>query len=684
MTSNPAVADERPMITFALLVAIDAYVAPLPPLAGCRNDMAALETLLRARARGELDLVTLFDTAATKDAVVTVFREHLGRAGAGDVALFAYAGHGSEEPAPPQIAALEPTGRLQTIVLQDCGRRIDGRLRRPLADKELSLLIAEVAARGAHVVTILDCCHSGGGTRDPFVRTRGWVPDPSLAVAADRDLMTELETARPSTEFLPGALDTWSAPRAPHVALAACRSDETAKEHTVGGTTRGAFSFALIESLDVLGTRTTYRSLLATVRSRVERAAEEQRPELYPLDVGGLGDTLFLDGGLVPVAPAFTVSRGLDGWEVDAGLVHGLRDPVGDEAFVLACRDDAGGLAGMVRVNSVDVGRSLVAPIEWQPDDRAYPANVVGVPLPPAEIQLEPVGSADPDVVAVHDAVRRAVATAGPDGSPSPSIRIVDATTGSPGALRLRVSVPQPGTARLARVDGTPVVGDIRDAAAAGAHLVVSRLEHLAAWELIRALGDHPSPLDGAVTLELFEAGAGELRRPPDREPLATDGSCVLQYQREIDGSWTAPALFMELRSQVDHDVFVAVLDLTDRFRCHPAVPTVKLGPGRSLALADGAVIPATLPRGVVPTPGASVRDWLKVIVSDVDFEATSFTLQQLDEPPPAVSRAAPRSTLDRLAAKAIRRDIGDALTGGAASVAQWSATTIVLEVRVP
>ena len=73
-------------------------------------------------------------------------------------------------------------------------------------------------------------------------------------------------------------------------------------------------------------------------------------------------------------------------------------------------------------------------------------------------------------------------------------------------------------------------------------------------------------------------------RRPPDRPPLATDGSCLLTYTRQLDGSWAAPAVFMQLQSHADEDLYVAVLDLTDRFRCHAAVPTVKLGPGRPLA----------------------------------------------------------------------------------------------------
>jgi hypothetical protein len=262
----------------ALLVAIDAYVPPINPLYGCRNDMAALRTYLEARAGAELRLRVLEDDAATRDSLVAAFRDHLGAAGPGDVALFAFFGHGSEEPAPAEIAALEPTGRLQTILLHDCGRRIDGKLRRALADKELSLLIAEIAATGAHVVTILDCCHAGGGTRDPFARPRSWRPLLSDVAVADRDVVTELATARPSSEFLPGALEQWSAPRPVHVALAACRSDELAKEHRVGDATRGAFSVALVESLDVLGSRTTYRSLLATVRARVERTTQEQRP----------------------------------------------------------------------------------------------------------------------------------------------------------------------------------------------------------------------------------------------------------------------------------------------------------------------------------------------------------------------------------------------------------------------
>jgi hypothetical protein len=316
---------------------------------------------------------------------------------------------------------------------------------------------------------------------------------------------------------------------------------------------------------------------------------------------------------------------------------------------------------------------------------------VVEVPLPAAEVQLD--GTLDPgdgpvptgeEVAAVHDAVRAAIATAGPGGTPSTSVRVVTTDQASPGAFRLRVGVPVAGTARISRADGTAIVADVPDAAGANARLVASRLEHLASWELIRSLGDHPSALAGAVTLDLFEARKDETRRPADRQPLATDGSCVLEFAARADGGWDRPAVFMELHNHADRDLFVAVLDLTDRFRCHPVVQTEQLAAGRRLAINQGQPITASLPDGVEPTSGAKVRDWLKVIVSDVDFEASSFTMQQLDDPPPPQTRSAgPRSTIDRLAGKAVRRDLGGDPSDDT-PIAEWSASTLVLEVRVP
>ena len=59
---------------------------------------------------------------------------------------------------------------------------------------------------------------------------------------------------------------------------------------------------------------------------------------------------------------------------------------------------------------------------------------------------------------------------------------------------------------QIARLDGTAVgpptpIGDAGDAA-----LVVSRLEHVVRWEQVRGIGEHPSPLHDAVTLDVYDA----------------------------------------------------------------------------------------------------------------------------------------------------------------------------------
>lgn len=666
----------------ALLVGIDAYLPPVNSLYGCVNDVAALERYLTGRVGDRLDLQTLLDADATRANVTSAFREHLGAAGPGDVALFGYCGHGSEEAAPDAVAQFEPTGRIQTLLLHDSGRSVGGEMQRALADKELAVLIAGVAVSGAHVVVILDCCHSGGGTRDPYVRVRGWRPDMAPATGEGRDVVLALNEPRPVSEFLPGTVEGWSAPAAPHVALAACRSFETAKEYRAGETTRGAFSVALGEALDVLGPRTTYRSLLATVGSRVVRTADDQHPELFPVDVGGAGDGLFLDGTVPPVASTFTVARAIEGWQADAGLVHGLRPPVGDEAFVLAARGPDGGIAGSFRVTAVDIGTSVVEPVDWEPGDVAYAAVVADVPLPLAEVAFDLTvdGAPTSDLDDVRRRLSSALETCGPDGGPSPYVRAAADGGDSGAALRLRVGAPAPGLARMARADGSAVTVDTPVPDEGGALLAVHRLEHVARWEQVRALGDHPSPVREAVVLDVYPADIDDRRS--ERTPLPADSTYRLAYQRGADAGWIPPHVHLAVRSTSEDDLYVAVLDLTDRFLCRPVLPTVRLAAGHTLSLQDGAAIPIELPAGRAVEPGAMVRDWLKVIVSDVDFDASAFDLPALDEPTHrGVAPRPARNTLERLAAKAVSRDIG---AGPPADVVRWSATTVAIETVIP
>jgi hypothetical protein len=151
---------------FALLVGIDDYLSPVPGLQGCVNDIDAFASYLSERAnkgKGNTPhLRTLKNGEATRQAVIDAFRSNLGQAKKGDVAIFYYSGHGSQEQAPEEFWKVEPDHLDKTLVCYDS--RKSGSW--DLADKEIGKLIGEVAARGPHVAVILDCCHSGSGTRE--------------------------------------------------------------------------------------------------------------------------------------------------------------------------------------------------------------------------------------------------------------------------------------------------------------------------------------------------------------------------------------------------------------------------------------------------------------------------------------------------------------------------------------
>ena len=151
-----------PRTLYALLVGIDQYKPPIPRLYGWINDIDEIEAYLNARAdMVEVRILALRNEQATREAVIDGFRGHLAGAGPGDVTLFYYAGHGSQEQAPEQFWHLEPDRRDETLVCYDS--RTPGCW--DLADKELARLIDEVTDRAGHVAVILDCCHSGAGTR---------------------------------------------------------------------------------------------------------------------------------------------------------------------------------------------------------------------------------------------------------------------------------------------------------------------------------------------------------------------------------------------------------------------------------------------------------------------------------------------------------------------------------------
>ena len=172
-----------------------------------------------------------------------------------------------------------------------------------------------------HFLAVMDCCHSGSNTRDPSNVKERKTRDNSPYIPRD------------ISEFF--GKEHWKKgqpPSARHVHLAAAKDDETAKELTIEGKQRGAFTYNLVKALQETGATITYRELLARVSQRVQNLVEKQTPQCdaykVPTDVG----LTFM--GVAVKKGEFLVSFDKnEGWIINVGAVQGI--PPSGASFLL-------------------------------------------------------------------------------------------------------------------------------------------------------------------------------------------------------------------------------------------------------------------------------------------------------------------------------------------------------------
>jgi Caspase domain len=678
-----------PGTVHALLVGVNDYRGKLTALSGCVDDIEGFETFLRGRVeQGSLRVLKLLDQDATRQRIIDAFSSYLGEARPGDTVVFYFAGHGSWEVVEERFWFLEPSGKNQTLVCADS--------RRPgvpdLADKELSNLIDQVAAKGPHVVVLLDCCHSGGGTRDPSalpedVRVRQAPPVeqpraldtyvPSVREAAQRAAGGQpTPSLRPDSAARGAAMASITAAGARHVAISACEANQLSKEVPVDGRYRGVFSAGLQQALAVLGPDATYRELLGAVANRVRNRVADQDPVGYATDPDDL-DQPMLGGAVRARRSGVTLGYDQGAWWIDAGAVHGIQPPQGEETTVLAVlprREEGGGDGqplGRIRVVEVESTRSRVEPgAGWDPDPgEPYPAVVVDVPLARSTVELR----GDAGGVALVRAALRG----------SPHVREV---TGAESDDSQRfVVLADAGQLVVARADATPLTSPV-EATEDGAARVVRRLEHLARWHLVKSLDNPTSTIAGQVELEIVEAQKGERApRPGERERLAPDasGDIRLQYRKTADG-WEKPYVFVYLHNRSDRDLYCTLLDLTDRFRCHSRLfPVDRIPAGKTAVAFEGRPVDVSVPQERIDAGGTQVRDWLKLVASEERFEPDAYALPNLDGVITARSAGTRgvRSALDRIGDRVVTRDAGDEEPVGAP---EWTTAMVSLVTERP
>jgi hypothetical protein len=686
---SPYLESRMPRTLYALLVAIDRYRPPVPPLNGCLNDIDALNQLLQELGSGgefAIDLRVLKDAEATRHAVIKNFREHLTKAGPEDVALFYYSGHGSQEDAPPEFWHLEPDRLDETLVCYDS--RDEGKW--DVADKELAVLIAEVAQRDPHVLCVLDCCHSGSGTRAAL--EEGLAVRRAPTDRRHRSVDTFLDGTLAAGSVRGGASPGtgWGVlPSGKHLLLAACRPSETAKETREAGKPHGAFTVALLTALRQTRGSITYRDLIKRAEAQVRLRVAQQVPQAEASDPTDL-QRPFLGGAVRLQRAHFTLRRDKDlGWVIDGGAVHGIARPAGAETTILGIFDLQATPADwqhldrsltVAQVEEVRPDQSRVR-VESRGDEldqnSTYRAVVISTPLPVLGVFF----NGETDAIA---RVRVALASAGEGGGPSTLVREVDREQNA----ELRVDALD-GSFRISRAEAErPLVAEIVGLGEAGARATVERLEHVARWQAVVRLENPGSrlgtePVEITILVGLKENGEERWQEADARRGIR------LEY-RQAGGKWQQPQMRIELTSKAREEIYCALLWLGEDYSVSSElIPggTVRLPAGGSGAANNGESVWGYVPDEKWREGRTEVHDVLKLIVSTDQFDATLLEQSKLDNY--VVTRGtktlhpAPRNALERLAARVHDRGLSTR-PGGGEIVPDWSTSALAISVVRP
>jgi triacylglycerol esterase/lipase EstA (alpha/beta hydrolase family) len=664
---------------YALLVGIDRYASPIPALQGCENDINAIEDYLQNQIAGEWTLKQpkkLINQEATRQAIIDGFQQYLCQAGSDDIALFYYSGHGGQEKAPQEFWGLEPDGLDETLVCYD-SRTLGNH---DLADKELRYLLTQVAKKNPRVIVILDCCHSGSGTRNILKGVRLAPEDTrerdlsSFIFAEDAIFNSFLLTSQKIDQKKTGL----ELPKGKHILLAACRDYQYAMEYKGDdGETRGAFSYFLLKSLEQTNGGLSYLDLARNIEALLKGKVQDQVPQLEATNPEDLKESFL--GDAIPESPCyFTLSYNTHsndrGWEIDGGIIQGIpKSSSTDETTLLAIfpvgskPDDLKQVSkavAQVKVTKVLTQKSkveIIQGLENLHENQSYWAVVTSLPLEPLKVYLE---GEEIGIVLAQKALEKANF-----GQKSLYIKSVENPTDADLHLLAR-----DGQYWIIQ-DERPIVAPIPQQpgySEAAATEATQALEAIARWTNILNLKSpqrseiKSQDVEMEINLIGYEGEDGEITIDRDSDKsLTTASELRLEYKYE-DGEWKKPVIQIKLINHSNHKLYANVIDLAEDYSV--AVPffdergsvvlPAKIGEGvGSFEVFDDVTL--FIPDEFLAQGITEYKDVFKLIINKTDFNASLLEQEGLKPPNRGTRSTEPESSLNRLMDRIYSRNAG-------------------------
>ncbi|RXW11756.1 hypothetical protein EST38_g14099 [Candolleomyces aberdarensis] len=235
-------------------------------LKGATRDADAVNNYLQTDLRVPEDqIINLRNGSATRSEIIAAFKSmrNNSRIKHMDPILIYFAGHGGEsgDSSAPKTQSLIPVDFSPKKVY-------------PIPDRTVAALINGIAQkRGNNITVILDCCHSGSGTRggsnDESIVRGCQLDDGAIPDHLDLDI---LKDSSADTRGLSIAKGFAVKDMRSHILLAACSANELAREDTVkrgpDSDARGRFTAALLTLLrSVSPNQITYSDVLTRIPS---------------------------------------------------------------------------------------------------------------------------------------------------------------------------------------------------------------------------------------------------------------------------------------------------------------------------------------------------------------------------------------------------------------------------------
>ncbi|MBW4670377.1 MAG: caspase family protein [Cyanomargarita calcarea GSE-NOS-MK-12-04C] len=649
---------------YALLVGIDCYHPQsrgVGNLKGCVNDIEAIEIYLRKRiatdAKWELveNSVSpwkLRNDLATRQAIINGFQQHLCKADSEDVVLFYYAGHGSSEGSPEVFWAEKPDRKIETLVCYD-SRTEKGQ---DLADKELNYLIEQVAILNPHILTILDCCHSGTATRDPDVIERQTSGDLNVRELKDFIFPAEWLDRRLSSNY--------KLPR--HIAIAACRSHQTAKEYIGSdGKQRGAFSYFLTEALQRTNGSLSYTDLVQDINALITGKVRDQSPQIeaQPEDIR----QTFLGGATGERANYFTLSYDKQiyhNWVINGGVLHGVLPSSNGETLLAifpqgSTTEQLRQISNAIcpaKVSEVMTEASKVELLDgstYLSQEEPYWAVVTDVPLPQLKVYF--LGD-DAGVVLARQALLSA-------DENKPSLFVTEAESDVLPNYYLEATKGQYWIKQVS--DKHPIVApipeilDTQGYTRQGADKIIKRLEHIARWQNILEL---KTPATSQVKADDVEmeviVTSGDNQSDSS---LVNSEMCALYTFKE--NNWSPPRVKIKITNNSEQDLYFQIVELAGSYAIE--IPqffversSLRLPKKSSIgSTIEGKKLKYVIPKIYLDSGITEYSSIFKLIISTREFNASLLEQPGLDSPPTRNLSRGLSGALNRLMNKVYSRE---------------------------